>query len=533
MIRWPFKKSAFDIVKRLVLWLIAGAVMISGYGLAKLQPYGPPIFLPLTTWDQAIPFLPWTIWLYGTATWAAGIAFLQAPDRIACRRLFFAVVLASCICWVFFGLYPTTYPRHLYPLPAIDSWTIREFADLRASDTPAHCFPSQHVALAWSLGLTWAAFLQRPWAKLLPVLWAVVVSVCTLTTKQHYLIDVPSGFIVGVAAFAITHWGISAETEPFWARWRRVIAVNRDHDIRAIAALRERVSAHQWSLDDIAWPKGPLPKLLPAMERLLNHVIYIEEIAGLNFRILEQASDSEDLRSLYALFAEEERRHADGLRRVLALHDGKIEPPGLGNALVLDQFDTIDPQSDADAALVAVSNPVFETFLDAGTIPFLQNHPALQSPAFDAFVEKVCADEGAHLALNWIVSREIARSYAGWRGLRLLFNPNVYRGMLAVPWMSLDVYAIAYQLGFNFRSLLPAFGRLWRLHERYPELNSFPLWWAYRMFVIAGWVATWTCIGLDRAGLLFGGFWGGISRITDHLSWVLFSKLVTKRGIPT
>jgi len=269
------------------------------------------------------------------------------------------------------------------------------------------------------------------------------------------------------------------------------------------------------------------------MVRLLNHVIYIEEIAGLNFRVLEQAADSPNLKSLYAHFADEERRHANGLRRILHLHGGAIEPPGLGNALVLDQFDTIDPRSDADAALVAMSNPVFETFLDAGTIPFLQKHPALQSPAFDLFVEKICADEGAHLALNWLLSREIARSSSLKRGLRFLLNPNVYRGIVAVPWMSLDVYVLAYQLGFDFRTLLPAFGRLWRLHHRYPELGRFPLWWSYRMFVIAGVIATGTCIFLDRTGLLLGRFWGGITRITDHVAWTLFAHLPEKRGLPT
>lgn len=527
------RRAPFDVLKRMVLWLAAGITMISGYGLTKLEPFAAPQLLPMTTLDLAIPFVPWTIWFYGTATWAALIAFLQAPDRFAARRLFFAVALAACTCWVFFALFPTTYPRELYPLVDDGSLTYAEFADLREADTPSNCFPSQHVALAWSLGLTWASFLKRPWARALPVLWACVVSFTTLTTKQHYIVDVPAGFVIGVGAWALLHWAVTPETEPFWGRWRQAVSVTRDADVRAIAALRQRVEAHQWRLEDVPWPEGPLPPLPSDMIRLINHVIYIEEIAGLNFGVLRAASDSDDLRRLYELFADEERRHADGLRRILQLHGAPTEPPGLGNALVLDQFDTLDPRLDADAILVAVSNPVFETFLDAGTIPFLQAHPALAGPAFDAFVERVGRDEAAHLATNWIVTREMARQYRGLRGLRLLANPNVIRGTAAVPWMSLDVYSVARRLGFDFGSLLPAFGKLWRLHHRYPELTWFPLWWSFRSFVLCGAIATFTCIALDRVGLLLIGFWTRFTRLTDLAAWALFGKrLLARRGLP-
>jgi hypothetical protein len=526
-------QSAFDVAKRIAIWLLCGLTMLSGYGLTKLEPYGPPQQLALTWLDTAIPFLPWTVWIYGTASYAALIAFLQAPDRYEVRRLFSAVALAACTCWVFFAFFPTTYPRDLYPLADDGSWTYANFADLRGTDSPSNCLPSQHVALAWSLGLTWAAFLRRPWARALPILWAVAVSFTTLTTKQHYVWDVPTGFVVGAGAWAIVRWGVTPDTEPFWARWRQAVMVTREQDVRAIAALRQRVEAHQWSLDEIPWPTGPLPPLSPKIHRLISQVIYIEEIAGLNFQVLRDAAASDDLRRLYALFADEERRHADGLRHILALHGHTAEKPGLGNALVLDQFDTIDPRNDSDAILVACATPVFETFLDAGTIPFLQKHPAIGGPAFDAFVERVNRDEGAHIATNWIVTREMARQYAGWRGLRLLLNPNVGRGMSAVPALGIDVYALAAAEGFDFGSLIPAFGKIWRLHQRYPELHGFVIWQAFRLFVVTGVLATMTCIALQRARILFLDFWCAYTRLTDWLAWGLFGeKLLRKRRIP-
>jgi hypothetical protein len=359
------------------------------------------------------------------------------------------------------------------------------------------------------------------------------VSAFTLTTKQHYIIDVPAGFLVGLSAWYIVRQGVYEGVPDFWARVDRPLRLTRDEDRTMVARMRKRVEAHQWSLDDIDWPTGKLPPLDPLMVRLINQIIYIEEIAGLNFQFEARATDDDDLRALYGFFADEERRHADGLRHILAMHGHELEPPGLGNALVLDQFDTIEPRSDADWVLVAVSTPVFETFLDAGTIPFLQSHPALKSPAMDAFVKRVCADEGQHIALTWLVTRQAARDNWGPMGMRMLLNPNIYRGMLAVPWMSLDVYALAYSLGYRFETLLPAFRRLWRMPQRYPELDGFVLWWFYRLFIVAGLVATYTCIGLVKVGMLWGWLWTTVTEVTDRISWLLFGdKLLVRRELP-
>ncbi len=509
-------RSLFDHLKRVAGWMLSGVVVLACYGVGKIA--APHHLLPLTTVDTLIPLLPWTIWIYGSGTKAAFVAWMMVPSGAAGRRLFGTLVLCSVVCAACFLAYPTTYPRDLFPLPLGSTFTLAEFANLREADSPSNCLPSLHVALAWGLALNWAGFLKR-W-RWLPILWAVAVSVCTLTTKQHYVIDVPTGAAVGVASWWATGWLGARKPVPL----RLSLA-----DPRAAEALLARVRAHQWRLDEL--PPFPARQLPTRMARLLNEVIYIEEIARLNFELLRDASDTPVLRELYQLFAEEERRHADGLRRILSGAGEGIRPPGLGNALVLDQFDELHP--DVDGPLVAISTPVFETFLDAGTIPFLQAHPDLKSAAFDAFVERVCADEAAHLALNWMVSRSVAQSFSGWRGLRLLDNPNLLRGTRAVPWMSLEVYALAHRLGYDFSTLLAPFSRLWRLGDRFPELRAFPLWWPIRLFVIAGVVATWTCMLLVRTRLMFAEVWVLVGRVAGVVSRLLFGDaLLIRRGLP-
>jgi len=526
---WPFSRAPFDVAKRVVMWLVSGVAILVGYGWAKLEPFGAPVHLTLTPLDAAIPLVPWTVWIYGSGTKMALLAWLSVPDRLAARRLFFSLVLAAMVCWVFFFAWPTTYPRELWPLPDGDSVTLLEFADLRQADSPSNCFPSQHVALAWALALCWVDWTRRRWVKAGVLAWALAVSVCTLTTKQHYLVDIPGGVVAGIGAWWVIRSQITAGSQTAWPG----LTLVRERDRKVLTQLRDRVRAHQWSLDDVAWPVGPLPLLPRPMSSLLNQIVYIEEIAGLNFRLLQRASNDPLLQELYGHFAEEERRHADGLRKILTLHGHALEPPGLGTALVLDQFDTLDPADEGDAVLVAVSTPVFETFLDAGTIPFLREHPALRSEAFEALVARIDTDEAAHLAVNWMITRQVARQYPGLAGLRLLLNPNIFRGMVAVPFMSLDTYAVAHRLGYRFETLLPAFSKLGRHHRRYPELARFGLWYSYRLFVLCGTVATVVTVALDRARLLFSSFWVAVVQTTTWVSGMLFGHaLLRRRGLP-
>lgn len=531
--------SVASVAKRVGMWFLSLVVVVALYGVGKLgATWSEPTVLPLTALDRALPFLPWTVWIYGTVTWVSLVAWLTIPDRATGARLFTAMTLASLTCCAVFLVFPTAFPRALFPVPVGDSATIDELTRLRLADSPSNCLPSLHVALAWGIALTWAGSLRTREgagpriARAAIIAWAIGISLTTVTTKQHFFLDVPTGAAVGVLSWWVAgRLFATATTTPAWARFDG-LALTWPKHLDALAKLRRNVEGYQWDLDEVDWPEGPLPPLDPTLVRLINELIYIEEIAGFNFAVLARAATHDDLRALYQAFADEERRHADGLRRVLALHGAPLRPPGMGNSLVLHEFDALDPRSDADVFLIATANPVFETMLDAGTVPFLRRHPALRSEWFEDFVKRITRDESAHLAVNWMVIREAGERYRGLRGLRLLLNPSIGRGMIAVPFMSLDVYSLAHRLGYEFHTLLPAFGKLWRLHRRYAELRGFPLWWIFRVFTAAGAIATFTCVGLSKLNLVFVRFWCLFTRITDGVARLLFGrKLLSKRGL--
>jgi hypothetical protein len=399
---------------------------------------------------------------------------------------------------------------------------------LREADNPANCMPSLHVVIATCIACFCIERARHGALRIAGPIWAATVMFTTLTTKQHYVIDIPTGIVAGSAGYLIARWA-GRRGLPYWQSTTHPLEPALADDHASVDALLKNVEAHQWSLSDLDLD-APGPKLARPMVRLLNHIIYIEEIAARNFKFLREAAADPRVKRLYALFEDEEHRHAEGLRKILLARGGWLERPGLGNALVLAQQPSLDPTSDADAILVAVSNPVFETFLDAGTIPFLRGHPDLQSPAFDELVRRICKDEAAHIGLNWILSRQAARSRVK---LRYLLNPAILRGMLAIPFMSLDVYALAHQLGFQFATLRPPFSKLWRLHRRYPELGRYPMWMVFRLFVVCGYVAVRVTHFLAGLRLLFIRFWTFFSRITDAIAWLFFGgELLEKHGLP-
>jgi membrane-associated phospholipid phosphatase len=103
-----------------------------------------------------------------------------------------------------FFLWPTTYPRELFPLPAtLDPYTYHVFHNLRDVDAASNCFPSLHVSSCY---LSSFMYLDEQREKF-PIFfaWATAIAMSTLTTKQHYISDVVAGFSSAVLMYVIFH----------------------------------------------------------------------------------------------------------------------------------------------------------------------------------------------------------------------------------------------------------------------------------------------------------------------------------------
>jgi membrane-associated phospholipid phosphatase len=151
-----------------------------------LQPARP--LLPSLV-DRAIPFAPWTIAIYLSQFAILFLALWRARDA---TPAFVAIAVATLISAVIFILYPTTIIR-----PPTQNAAFRA---LWLFDVPTNCFPSLHVALAMIAAALWPDRATRRIA----IIWSIAIAISTLTTKQHYAIDVVGGAAVGTIAILAT-----------------------------------------------------------------------------------------------------------------------------------------------------------------------------------------------------------------------------------------------------------------------------------------------------------------------------------------
>lgn len=192
-----------------ILWVIIGATL---YLTTNHFPIYPPRTLPMTWLDLAIPFLPWTVWVYNTEFFLFFSAYILSKDRLNANRYLYSFLTLQIISVTIFLLWPTTYPRHLFPLPeGVDSVTRSFFANFRDVDAPTNCLPSMHVA---SVFISAFLFIDEQ-RKKLPFFfwWAVLISFSTLTTKQHYVADVVAGFALASLVWVFYHRVVPFRTE--------------------------------------------------------------------------------------------------------------------------------------------------------------------------------------------------------------------------------------------------------------------------------------------------------------------------------
>jgi hypothetical protein len=211
-VRWRFKWLA---------GLLVCAASLVIYGLANRYPLREPSLLPMTALDEAVPLLPWTVWVY----WSGALFLLVVYASNRCvvsmnKHLysFLALVLFSA---AVFAVFPTTYPRASFPTPAgLDGATGWVFRTLRDSDTPGCCAPSLHVSLAFLIAFGFLEDrLYHPWPFLAAFAWACAMTASTLTTKQHYAFDVVTGLGAATFFFLLFHR---------WLPYRLTGAVKRD-----------------------------------------------------------------------------------------------------------------------------------------------------------------------------------------------------------------------------------------------------------------------------------------------------------------
>jgi membrane-associated phospholipid phosphatase len=158
----------------------------------------------LRTWfDDAVPFLPWTSWCYlpfyaGTFIMAiAGARHRWLFNRTA--RSVLLVMFVGLLCHV---LIPAEYPRPVLH-PPYAGLSEAFMAWVQHVDRPGNVFPSLHVAHTTMLSII--LIRDRPVLGRVALVMATMLAISTLTTKQHFVADVISGYAL---AFIGAAWAL-------------------------------------------------------------------------------------------------------------------------------------------------------------------------------------------------------------------------------------------------------------------------------------------------------------------------------------
>jgi membrane-associated phospholipid phosphatase len=151
-----------------------------------------------TRLDDLIPFLPWTSWCYLPVYAAIFITCIVGfQSRKLFNRALLAVAMVMIVGAVCHLLIAAEYPRPVLQAPYGDLST-SFMAWVQRVDTPGNVFPSLHVAQTSTLAFILCR--DRPRLGRITVVMGAVLALSTLTTKQHFIADVISGYALAIAA---------------------------------------------------------------------------------------------------------------------------------------------------------------------------------------------------------------------------------------------------------------------------------------------------------------------------------------------
>lgn len=165
----------------------------------QLTRLRPDVGVWVFDWERHWPVIPWMIVPY----WSIDAFFILAPFLcrsreelgVHRRRIVFTILAGG----IGFLLIPL---RFAFPRPHVEGLFAPWFAALYSFDLPHNLFPSLHIALRTLLADLYARY-SRGAGRWLVHAWFSLVSISTLLTWQHHLVDVVGGFWLGAIAIQL------------------------------------------------------------------------------------------------------------------------------------------------------------------------------------------------------------------------------------------------------------------------------------------------------------------------------------------
>ncbi len=182
--------------------LSLGFYLTSHY-MAAQSERGAIFWIPTLAWDSLIPFSPGWIWVYLLyfPICFLPLLFKEIHEDIGLfRRTAVGFTVQFLVALAVFWALPSRMQRSIFEPQGLSEYVLAWFYGI---DPGFNIFPSLHVANVAYIACLTGRLKGLPHAIVLWILWALI-TVSTLFVKQHYLLDLPAGLLLGVASYHLS-----------------------------------------------------------------------------------------------------------------------------------------------------------------------------------------------------------------------------------------------------------------------------------------------------------------------------------------
>jgi len=199
--RWASEwrlKAVLGGLLTLAFWVI--------YYWMERRPVPHVLVVPASALDRALPLVPAVAWIYLSQFATAPLVLYLAASRRAVLAVAAGVALMSSVSFLAYFLIPTSIDREV-----VSESTNAAYRLVVEWDRPRNACPSLHAAFAIFLSAcawTFCAGLKHRAAGVgIFWLWTLAVLVSTLLIRQHVVLDLVTGAVVGAVSFCtVRRW---------------------------------------------------------------------------------------------------------------------------------------------------------------------------------------------------------------------------------------------------------------------------------------------------------------------------------------
>lgn len=204
----PWKAAALTSAGASILFLaIYGATNAYAASLGELPTW-------YFEWELDLPLWPWLIVPY----WSIDVFFVIAPFLCTSVREVKLLALRLCTAITVAGTFFVLYPLQLgFERPRVEGMFGPAFEFLHAFDAPHNLFPSLHIALIFILRWAYHRHVRGSWRIVMHV-WFALVTLSTLFTHQHHVIDLLGGLVLALLVFFVFPTGLISRRDVTVAR---------------------------------------------------------------------------------------------------------------------------------------------------------------------------------------------------------------------------------------------------------------------------------------------------------------------------